>query len=809
MVLDDYHLVDAPPLQPAMTFLLEHLPPQVHLVISTRVDPALPLARLRARGELLEVRAVDLRFSLDEVSAYLNRNLGLDLTDADIAALESRTEGWIAALQLAALSLEGREDPAAFIASFAGDDRFIVDYLIEEVLDRQPPDVREFLLQTSVLDRLSAALCDAVISGSRSKQMLESLVRSNLFLVALDDTRGWYRYHHLFADLLRAHLHDEHPGLVSELHRRAAAWFDAADEPLPAVRHALAAGDPELAADLVELAIPTLRRNRQEATISGWVDLMPDRLVQERPVLALGLISGLMAAGRFDGIEERIDAAEGRLRRSSEDEALSVPIEETVVVDRSEWTRLAGALAMYRAAAMLVHGDTETTVELAERAMTRAADDDHLTKAGAAAIAGLARWGRGDLEAAHRAYTTCVEGLLRSGHVPDVLGCSLTLADIRITQGRLSEARQTYEDALALAEGETGPVRGTADMYVGLSQIAWLRNDLPSAAHYLELSDELGDQAGLPQHPYRSRAAHACLRQAAGDLPGATDLLVDAERVYFTDFLPDVRSVTAMTTRLRLAQGDVAAARAWVRDRQLSVDDDLDYLHEYEHITLARVLLGVPGERPSDAALKEATRLLRRLLSTAEAGDRVGNVIEILVLQAQALHLGGETARSREVLHRALAMAEPEGHLRVFLDEGPALITVLHTLEREKPAQGRVRTVLDAVDQQHASDPDAGEGGARGTAERARARRAPAAGDRSGRSRHRARAQRLVEHRPDAHPARLHQARGEQPPCRRARRRPARTAAPPLARLNRPRPRRQEPSPGSSPVMTRGHHIGS
>ena len=277
LVLDDYHLVDGPDIQAGMTSLVEHLPPQVHLVVSTREDPALPLARLRASGELVEVRAADLRFTLDEVAAYLNDVTGLELAADDIAALEGRTEGWIAALQLAALSMQGRDDVAGFVAGFAGDDRYIVDYLVEQVLGRQPAHVRDFLVQTSILDRLCGPLCDAVTGQHGGKAMLESLDRANLFLVPLDDRRRWYRYHHLFADVLLTHLLDEHPDRVVALHRGASRWYEQHGEPSQAIRHALAAGDVERAAGLVELAIPELRRNRQEATIRGLARRRPRR----------------------------------------------------------------------------------------------------------------------------------------------------------------------------------------------------------------------------------------------------------------------------------------------------------------------------------------------------------------------------------------------------------------------------------------------------------------------------------------------------------------------------------------------------
>ena len=332
LVLDDYHLVDGPDLRDGMTFLLEHLPPHVHLVISSRADPLLPLARLRARGELVEVRAADLRFTPDEVAAYLNDVIGLDLTAQDIAALEGRTEGWIAALQLAALSMQGRTDIGAFIAGFAGDDRYIVDYLVEEVLQRQTEQVRTFLLRTCLLDRLNGPLCDAVTGEPGGKATLEALDRANLFLVPLDDSRHWYRYHHLFADMLQAHLRDERPDEVTDLHRRASQWYDQNGQPSPAVRHALAAGDIERAADLVELAIPALQRNRQEATIRGWLDVIPYEVVRMRPVLAVGLIGALMAGNEFEGIEERLRDAERWLEPATRDR------DGTSRAFRAEWS---------------------------------------------------------------------------------------------------------------------------------------------------------------------------------------------------------------------------------------------------------------------------------------------------------------------------------------------------------------------------------------------------------------------------------------------------------------------------------------
>jgi LuxR family transcriptional regulator, maltose regulon positive regulatory protein len=697
LVLDDYHLVDGPDIQAGMTFLLEHLPPQVHLVVSTREDPDLPLARLRARGELVEVRAADLRFTLDEVAAYLNDVTGLDLAASDIATLEGRTEGWIAALQLAALSMQGRDDVAGFIAGFAGDDRYIVDYLVEEVLGRQPAHVRSFLVQTSILDRLSGPLCDAVTGQHGGKAMIESLDRANLFVVPLDDSRRWYRYHHLFADVLHTHLLDEHPDRVAALHRRASHWYEENGEPSQAIRHALAAGDVERAAGLVELAIPALRRSRQEATIRGWLDAIPDDVVRVRPVLAVGFIGALMVGGEFEGVEDRLQDAERWLKPTDHREGTWTPPVGMVVVDEGELPRLPGAIEMYRAALALVRGDVPATIGHAQRAIDRAAEDDHLTRAGASALSGLAFWGGGDLEAAHRAYSVGAEGLRRAGHIADVLGCAITLADIRSTQGRLAEALRTYEQALRLASNQDGTVlRGTADMYVGMSQIACERDDLPAATQHLRRAQELGEHTWLPQNPYRWRVAMARVREAEGDLDGALDLLDGALGVYMGDFSPNVRPIPALRARVLVAQGRVGEAFAWAREHGLSAEDDLSYLREFEHITLARVLLAQYQAQRSEPPIHDAARLLQRLLQVAEAGQRTGSVIEILVLQALTHHARGDVPGALAALERALTLAEPEGYVRMFAGEGPPMASLLRRIAKQRTTWDYIRRLLNA-----------------------------------------------------------------------------------------------------------------
>jgi LuxR family maltose regulon positive regulatory protein len=706
LVLDDYHVIDAPDVQQGMAFLLDHLPPRLHLVIVTRADPALPLARLRAGGELVEARAADLRFTTDEAATYLNEVMGLELTTQDMAALEGRTEGWIAALQLAALTMQGRDDVADFISGFAGDDRYVVDYLVEEVVQRQPPAVQNFLLQTSILGRLSGALCDAVTDQRGGKALLESLDRSNLFLVPLDDQRRWYRYHHLFADVLRARLHDEQPAHVPDLHRRASAWYERNGEPSVAISHALAAPDFERAADLIERAIPATRRDRQETTARGWLERLPDDLIRNRPVLAVFYAGSMLTVGELEGVEERLAEAERCMGRPN------VRAGQPVVVDQVAFRRLPALIAAYRAAMALVRGDVAATMSFAQQSLAIVDDDDHLGRGAAAGLLGLVYWASGDLDAGYSSYAECLASLRRAGHIADTFGCAVALADIRLTQGRARDAMRIYEQTLQLASAQEGPVlRGTADMYVGMSRIHHERNDLQAALHCLTTSSELGDHLGLPQTPYRSRVALARIRETEGESQQALELLDEAERLYVGDFFPNVRPVPAIRARLWTRLGDLDAAVTWAHEQGLSADDELSYLREFEHITLARILLAQSGLAQSGLAqsqldqpardrstpmTQQAADLLARLLVAAESGGRTGSVIEILVLQSLLHRLQDNNFSWLAPLERALILAEPEGFVRIFIDEGPPMAAMLAAVHDVTP--GYVRRLLAAFD---------------------------------------------------------------------------------------------------------------
>ncbi len=690
LVLDDYHLLDAAPkgfpppgtIDHALTFLIEHLPPQLHLIITTREDPQLPLARLRAQGQLTELRAADLRFTATEAADFLNQVMDLHLAAADIAILEARTEGWIAGLQLAALSLEGQQDMAGFIRAFAGDHRYIVDYLVEEVLQRQPAPVRSFLLQTAILDRLSGDLCDAVTDQQGGSVRLEALQRGNYFVVPLDDKRHWYRYHHLFADVLAAHLRAEQPGQIATLHRRASAWYEQQGSVDDAIRHALAAADFAHAAALVELALPTLRQRREEAVTLGWLKALPDDLIQCRPVLSVGYGWALLASGQLASVEARLHSAERWLATGM----------GAIVVDDEQFHLLPGMIAVFRAGLALALGDVTNTVKFARQALDFFPEEEQLGRGSATALLGLAFWTSGDLTAARRTYADGMARVQLAGNISDVISSTIALADIGITQGRLHEAMSAYEQSLQLATAQhpdfdvsaqsnegPQPIRGTADLYVGLSELYREHNDLPAASQHLLKSKELGERTGLPQNRSRWHVAMARIREAQGDLDGALQLIDEAERLYVSDFYPNVRPVAALKARVWIAQGRLAEALSWARVQGLSTHDDLSYLREFDHITLARVRLAHYQRERTESVGLAVIELLARLLQAAEAGGRTGSVIEILILQALAHQTQGDSPAALVSLTRALTLAEPQGYIRRFVDEGQPLAELLRT----------------------------------------------------------------------------------------------------------------------------------
>ncbi len=688
LVLDDYHVIDSTDIHESIAYLIDHAPPTFHLVLASRSDPPFPLARLRARGQLFEVRAADLRFTQDEASSYFNDTMGLQLAAGDVDSLGARTEGWIAALQLAALSLQGRDDVDRFIENFTGDDRFVVDYLVEEVLDRQSQAIRSFLLHTSVLDRLTGGLCDAVTLATDGRATLEQLDRSNLFLVALDDRRHWYRYHHLFADVIRARLTHEDPDLIDELHRRASSWYSAHGEPAAAIEHAMAGHHVDDAARLIELAAPMLRQSRREGTLRRWLEALPDDVFADRPVLAVSLVGARMATGDTTGAEALLELVESTLDRTAP---------PPTVFDVELFERLPAQVLVQRAGLALLARDLDGTISYATRALALVEPTDHFRQGSATALLALAHWTSGDLDTAVRRYTEAIGEFIAAGHLPDMLGCSLALADIQIAQGRLTDAKRTFDAGLRWTT-EHPNLRGAADMHAGLSEVLIERNDLDAASRHLEISNELGESAGLPQHAYRWRVTMARLCRARGDLDAALELIDQAAPLFDTDFSPPVRPVAAIRARVQLAHGDLDAALEWASETGLTAADELSYVHEYEHITFARVLIARHVAERGTSAFEAAIRMLDRLIAAAEEGSRTGIAIEVLILQATAHAASGDTAAAAVALDDALRRAEPEGHIRLFLHAGPAMTALLRSAASREHATPHSRRVLAAVD---------------------------------------------------------------------------------------------------------------
>lgn len=679
LVLDDYHLIDAGPIHEGIVFLLDHLPAQMHLVIASRADPMMPLARLRGRGELAEIRAADLRFTLDEAAAFLNGAMGLDLSAQNVAALEARTEGWIAALQLAALSLRGRDDASGFITAFTGDDRYIVDYLVEEVLQRQTEPVRAFLLQTSILNRLHAPLCDAVNGQVSGRAMIESLERGNLFVVPLDDRRQWYRYHQLFADVLQAHLLAEQPDQITVLHGRASAWFEQNAQPSDAIRHALAANDLARAAGLVELEAQAAVRAHQPDRLIAWLTPIPDDLIRAMPVLSTYYAMALQGVGALEASASRLRDAEWWLDDAADEmERPTATSGAMVVVDQGALQSLPSRIALARGYLTMSAGDVAGTVAQAHRALNLLPADEHHWHGAASALLALAHWASGDLAAAGPLHTAGVASFERAGDIVLAFSAAYHDADLLKARGRLAEAGRRYERSLQLATryGDPAPP-GVASLHFGLSDLCCEHDDLEGAAQHLQRGEALGDSAALPRTAYRRCLAQARLHQAQGDLDGAIDLLDQAERLFVPSPTPFIRPIAAWKVRLRLAQGKLAEALDWTRAQGLSVEDDADYAREYQHITLARVLIAQAAEGGEDRSIHAVGDLLDRLRQAAEAGGRTGAVIEVLVLQAIAQRALGDIPASLVQLERALILAEPERYVRLFVEEGSPMRDLL------------------------------------------------------------------------------------------------------------------------------------
>ena len=678
LVLDDYHLIDAQPVHVSLGFLLEHLPRGLHLVLASRADPPLPLARLRAGGQLAELRAADLRFTAAEAAALLRESAGADLPAAAVAALAARTEGWVAGLQLAALSLRGQADPAGFVAAFSGSHRYVLDYLAEEVLDRQQEELRTFLLETSLLERLSGGLCDAVTGRDGSQAMLERVEQAGLFLVPLDEVRGWWRYHHLFADLLRARLQQQRPGRVAGLHRAAAAWCEEHGLADDAVRHALAAGDTAWAARLVERHVETLLGRSEGATLRRWLSALPAESVRDRPRLCLAQAYGAAMGFQVEALEALLDDAERAFAVSGDE-----PYEASAGRPVSSLANVPAGIAFLRAVLARLRGDAALASDYNRQALAQLGEDDWLMRYLVRWNQAAADWLGGRPGPAERGLAEVLAELRAAGQFFAgflAMRVCYDLGEVQRAQGNLDAALATCRQALEEA-GESSQTAITGPAHVGLAQVLYERDELTAALDHATRGVTLCRQLTFTQSLATGLAVVARIRHAQGDAAGALEAIGEAGQARLSpQVITLLNPVPAQRARLQLVQGQVAAAARWAQQRGLGPDDEPGYPREPEYLVLARVLL---AQNDPGAALV----LLERLHAAAVSQDRAGSVIEIGALRALALAAAGEENAAVDALAGALTLACPQGYVRVFADEGPPMAALLGALVAAQRAE--------------------------------------------------------------------------------------------------------------------------
>ncbi len=690
LVLDDYHVLRSQAVHSVLSFLLDHLPPQMHLIIAGRADPPLALALLRGRGQLLELRESDLRFTAEEASAFLNRVMGLQLSAENVAALKRRTEGWITGLQLAAIAMQGRKDTHEFVDAFAGSHRYVLDYLTEEVLQRQSEAIQTFLFQTSVLDRLTGPLCDAIVGQindhAHSQTILEHLESSNLFVVPLDDERRWYRYHHLFADLLRARLEQAQPDLLPELHRRASAWYEQNGLEPEAINHALAARDFANAVRLLVDNAWTMLTRGEIPTLMGWLDALPDEVITAWPWTNIYRGWALALSGQLSTLEPHLQHTEEIL--------LTLPLRSDA--DELGIEAMQGSVSAIRAWAARLRGDVPASIELSNQALAHLPEGSKTWRlyAVVALNLGLAYWLSGDAAAMAEATARAAQISQSAGDIQLALVALSILGQAHEMQGRLGQAADTYRQVLQMADehgARKAPFVGLA--HVGLAGPLLQWNDLESAMRHVIQAIELGKRGGTVDTLQGAYQTMSMVRQAQGDINGALQAIHEARQLAQRYNLTQmVLQLKPFEVRLRLAQGDIASASRWVQENSLDAGDDFDYTQRHHYTTLARVLV-------AQGKHKKALRLLKRLQEADKAGGRIDHLIRLLILQALALQGQGKITQAVSALKQALSFAQPEGYVRIFRNEGEPMAALLREAAARGIAADYVNKLLAAFDE--------------------------------------------------------------------------------------------------------------
>ncbi len=676
LVLDDYHVIDARSIHAGLAFLLDNLPPQIHIVIATRADPPLPIARLRGRGQLTELYQAALRFTPEEAAAFLNQVMGLNLSAEDTAALEARTEGWIVGLQLAAVSMRGHDNVADFVQAFTGNHRSLLDSLGSEVLRQQSEQLQRFLLQTSILTRLTGPLCDAVLNGDlsegppeRAQAMLEYLESNNLFVVPLDNERRWYRYHHLFAELLQQRLQREHPHRVHDLHRRASAWYEKQGLIDEAVRHALAANEYDQAAEMIEQAGWAIFTRGEMSTIRRWITALPKGLISSHPYLGVLLAWATAKSGYLEGVELCLQDIDPR--------------------------KFKGEIAAVRAYVAGVQGNLTQAVELAQQALDHLPEERLLLRAIVVQNLGVTYHWSGDSAAAIRNLTEAMR-LSEAANQPfQTLTAMAILGRAYEMQGALRQAAAIYEEALALtSDVDSQPVPFACMAYIGMAGCLYETNDVASALHHATEGVRLSEVGGFTAYQLFGYVRLSQIYESQGHREAALEALQEAERLsQRADYALVVALATELRVRAWIAQGNLVAASRWAETNQLRSMEHLDAAQEIEQRAVVRVLL-VQGKTD------DALCLLSWLLKTAQAGERRGSSIKLLVLQALAYRAQGNVPKALSTLEQVLSLAEPEGYVRTFLDEGQPMAELLRQALSKNIAPNYVARLLAAFDQE-------------------------------------------------------------------------------------------------------------
>jgi LuxR family maltose regulon positive regulatory protein len=697
LVLDDYYLLESPRVDETLAFFIEHLPLNMHLVIATRDDPQLPLARLRARGQLTELRALDLRFSSSEAAEFLNRVMGLALSGKDIVALETRTEGWIAGLQLAAISMQGKKDFAAHIDSFTGSHRFVMDYLIEEVLEQQSEGVQDFLLHTAVLTRMTGSLCDALTGQDNGQATLEMLEHANLFIVPLDENRRWYRYHHLFADLLRRRLNQKKADWVFSLHQQASTWFEQNGFNDEAIEHALHAQNFQHAAQLIEKNIDASWGHGEHKKWQRWLDELPKEMLSNSPRLSIFQARYQYTNGCLDEAEQSLRAAEQALNPGS-DGASGTGLQETILLTEADRARLRGRAAATRALLCSYRGDVPGIIQFARQALVYLPDEDLTWRSATALVLGNAYGFQGDMRSARQARYKALQACEASGDIFLIMLANLQLAITLREQGRLQQTIEICERQKRFAD-EFGLSQSRAAGWLlavwgeTLAELNHLEAGAEQAEKGLALARSSGDLTFIGW-------GFMCLVSvlfSKGDLAGAEKSILDMQEIARDSNLPPwiANQVAAWQARIWLAQDRPDAANRWARERGLETGkesiplNEIDFFSLFEYLVLARILI-------ARRRLASSCRLLEQLLKAAEAGERTSSVIEILILQALTLQVAGNTDQAMGALARALTLGEPEGFVRVFIDEGRPMADLLQEAAARSIAPDYVGQLLSA-----------------------------------------------------------------------------------------------------------------